>query len=99
MVGILLFQSVVDVDADVFFCCYCLLVLLYRFLKLLLLSAVVTIVAIAKPFLQEIDEMIRMCDSDGDGQAILPRETMTHTIHVWYIYPHLVIFNGKIWQM
>ena len=21
----------------------------------------------------------------------------THTIHVWYIYLHLVVFNGKIW--
>ena len=23
----------------------------------------------------------------------------THRIHVWYIYLHLVVFNGKIWQM
>ena len=21
----------------------------------------------------------------------------SHTIHVWYIYLHLVVFNGKIW--
>ena len=23
---------------------------------------------------------------------------MSHTIHVWYIYLHLVVFNGKIWK-
>ena len=22
---------------------------------------------------------------------------LTHTIHVWYIYLHLAVFNGKIW--
>ena len=72
--AILLFQSVVDVAADVFelfFGCYCLLVFSFLESVRLLLSAVVTFIAVAKPFLQEIDEMIRMCDSDGDGQAIL----------------------------
>ena len=56
------------------FGCYCLLVFSFLESVTLLLSAVVTFVtfvAVAKPFLQEIDEMIRMCDSDGDGQAIL----------------------------
>ena len=24
---------------------------------------------------------------------------LLHTIHVWYIYLHLVVFNGKIWEM
>ena len=53
------------------FGCYCLLVFSFLESVRLLLSAVVTFVAVTKPFLQEIDEMIRMCDSDGDGQAIL----------------------------
>ena len=25
--------------------------------------------------------------------------SQTHIIHVWYIYLHLVVFNGKTWQM
>ena len=25
------------------------------------------------------------------------RDKVSHIIHVWYIYLHLVVFNGKIW--